>query len=883
MPKHKSNFTNPFKALKSYEKDERKEFHGRRDETYGLYHSVKQQFFTVFYGDSGSGKSSLINAGLSPKLEANGFLPIRFRMIHVLTSSLGITEHVENTIRQMDVETEFTQEEERGYLNKTLWGFFHYNKFFKDGKQIIPVLMFDQFEEIFQSKEYAKNEQFIRELSDLIENHPPRKYLSDLNDHDYDLTRDYPNCRVMISLKSSYIPHLGKLSNRLPSLNSQNKWVFLDLLTYHQALSIIQNLGGNENFDDGAAEEIVNRLAENDVTRHSRKASPIMLSLFCHELFENVVQKKGRAINKDDIKGEEVIFENFYNSAMAPVSTKTKRYIEKNLVTQDSRSIWPEAKFRSDNISEKDLNVLIDEKKILNRNSTSDGTAFIEVSHDKIGDVIIKASNKRKEKWQNIKPLLLGAGAIIAVLVVVGIVNYINENKKAQLYQKISEESSWFREIDASDRDVALTTLMSLENNEEKYRTKERSFALASRALEKAKNNDMSIGLKYLYEAQKMDKNTITEGAIQDFPETIVYSETTNVDGELYSLAVSKENTLIMATDSEISFRNIDTYAVFETIGYSGLSQAYPGASLKGLQNGYSVYYPGRLGAYKIDERGNITNIIPNPISAVANFDGTRFYMGTYGGKFYAQPSNSNVSQIQDKIPSNGGQVYDMSISPNKRYLAYSNEKGSIHIYDFETEQEVASLLGFPSGIISLTFTTDNFIFFGSNNSFAYLWDWKNEESPGKSVQHDEYIHFVTYDPVNERYLTCSADNTARLYDKDLELLQIMNHGGDVYTAQFINDGAKILTGSKDKKLYTWTIIDREDVDFDFLASLPPLPENEYFEYVIDFDEVKLIDADTQRKYLEFLDHKINHTTIKSESDALKNMKNELTNILSAD
>ncbi len=60
---------NPYKGLSSYEQDDSELFFGRKDLIKKLKKKVKKQQFTVVLGASGTGKSSLVKAGLLPALK----------------------------------------------------------------------------------------------------------------------------------------------------------------------------------------------------------------------------------------------------------------------------------------------------------------------------------------------------------------------------------------------------------------------------------------------------------------------------------------------------------------------------------------------------------------------------------------------------------------------------------------------------------------------------------------------------------------------------------------------------------------------------------------------------------------------------------------------
>ena len=65
---------NPYKGLASFNEDDSYRFYGRKEAVKTVYDKVKQQDFVVIVGNSGTGKSSLIKAGLFPLLIADGYI-----------------------------------------------------------------------------------------------------------------------------------------------------------------------------------------------------------------------------------------------------------------------------------------------------------------------------------------------------------------------------------------------------------------------------------------------------------------------------------------------------------------------------------------------------------------------------------------------------------------------------------------------------------------------------------------------------------------------------------------------------------------------------------------------------------------------------------------
>jgi ABC-type arginine transport system ATPase subunit len=64
---------NPYVGPKPFTRDKENLFFGRRADIVNLYAQVASHRTVLFYSQSGAGKSSLLNAGLIPKLEKEGY------------------------------------------------------------------------------------------------------------------------------------------------------------------------------------------------------------------------------------------------------------------------------------------------------------------------------------------------------------------------------------------------------------------------------------------------------------------------------------------------------------------------------------------------------------------------------------------------------------------------------------------------------------------------------------------------------------------------------------------------------------------------------------------------------------------------------------------
>ena len=72
----------PWLGLRSFTEKAQPFFFGRSAEEDDLYERILDKPLTILFGQSGLGKSSLLQAALVPRLRATGFLPVVIRLDH---------------------------------------------------------------------------------------------------------------------------------------------------------------------------------------------------------------------------------------------------------------------------------------------------------------------------------------------------------------------------------------------------------------------------------------------------------------------------------------------------------------------------------------------------------------------------------------------------------------------------------------------------------------------------------------------------------------------------------------------------------------------------------------------------------------------------------
>lgn len=346
---------NPWPGLAAFTEAQRDFFFGRSGESAELARRARARMLTILFGQSGLGKTSLLRAGLFPRLREQDAIPILVRLNHV-PGALPLADQVRQAIgeavkaRQIDAPLLTTES------GQTLWEYFHRRglEFWTPrNRPATLVLVFDQFEEIYtlgrlgeQTRE--RGEQFLVELADLVENRPPAKLQKRLaeategaDDQDPPFDFDAAPCRVLLSLREDYLPDLEGLRARAPSINENR--MRLQPLNGRQALEVLCQ-GGRELIEQSTAARVVRFVAGAGSVEASTEADvqslegldiePALLSIFAHELNRKRQALGLGRITPDLLAGHrDQIINDFYERSVGDLPPAVRVFIEDSLLT----------------------------------------------------------------------------------------------------------------------------------------------------------------------------------------------------------------------------------------------------------------------------------------------------------------------------------------------------------------------------------------------------------------------------------------------------------------------------------------------------------------------------------------------------------------------
>ena len=216
-----------YPGLRPFDRSQSAIFYGRNEDVQRLSNLILRERLTVLFSKSGIGKTSLLAAGVSPELEKKGFVPIFLRADKTGSS---IVAEVQNTLRNHPQSYPAEQIDNFEIDDTGLWETVKRLDFDQDGLPATPVLIFDQFEEVFTlGHSLEVQDEFIDSLADLVNEEMPERVrlhlLNTLHETDSKVSRkvmnwleEAPSLRCVVSIRSDFLHLLDEISPRIPGI-----------------------------------------------------------------------------------------------------------------------------------------------------------------------------------------------------------------------------------------------------------------------------------------------------------------------------------------------------------------------------------------------------------------------------------------------------------------------------------------------------------------------------------------------------------------------------------------------------------------------------------------------------------------------------------------
>jgi WD40 repeat protein/energy-coupling factor transporter ATP-binding protein EcfA2 len=153
------------------------------------------------------------------------------------------------------------------------------------------------------------------------------------------------------------------------------------------------------------------------------------------------------------------------------------------------------------------------------------------------------------------------------------------------------------------------------------------------------------------------------------------------------------------------------------------------------------------------------------------------------------------------------GGVSSVAFSPDSRTLATASADGMVKLWDTTSHQELATLRGHTGGVTTVAFSPDGrTLATGSSDKTVKLWDASSHQELATLTGHSDGVFSVAFSPDSKTLATGGADQTVKLWAaaSHKELATLKKHYGTIYAVAFSSDGRMLASGGEDRTVKLW-------------------------------------------------------------------------------
>ena len=168
---------------------------------------------------------------------------------------------------------------------------------------------------------------------------------------------------------------------------------------------------------------------------------------------------------------------------------------------------------------------------------------------------------------------------------------------------------------------------------------------------------------------------------------------------------------------------------------------------------------------------------------------------------------NTSTGKEVKTLTGHTDEVIAVSFSPDSKFLASASDGGIIKLWDASTGKEIKTLDGHTNGVNGVSFSPDGKLLASANSdNTVKLWN----TSTGKEIKtlngHTSFVNGVRFSPDGKLLASASIDNTVKLWNLKTgkEIKTLTGHTNSVKGVSFSPDGKLLVSASADKTLKLW-------------------------------------------------------------------------------
>ncbi|MBI3240902.1 MAG: hypothetical protein HYZ49_01220 [Chloroflexi bacterium] len=722
----------PYKGLLEYRLSDAELFFGRERAIHDLLQNLGRGPLTVLHSESGAGKTSLLQAGLSPQLIAAGHLPLYLRPYNLSPSVVIKRAFIANP-GQLPL---------RDFLRQVC------NVL---GAQTTLYILLDQFEEAFTQLAETDREAFIGDLAECL----------------YD---DGLNVRWVLALRSEYF---GNLANFRPRIRSpfENDYR-LNRLTRVEAQEVIAKPAERQGlaFEPGLIDALLDDLGKNEI-------APPQIQLVCLSLFEELEAGQTlitRALYEREGGAAGILrghLERVLSRDLRPEQRAAARRLLETLISSEAQRV---VRLHRDLVAEmgvkgvtpETLDIILSQlvdSRLLRANETDDGLVY-ELAHDYLlGEIKLDPDVQARKAAQEL----------------------LEQEARAYRRYKTLLTEDRLKVIEPYIAELRLTAeaeQLLAESRAEVERERREDEARRQKELDDARK------LAEETEARRKAETERAREAEQSSARLRARNRTLTIVGAVALLAavaavffgvLSNRNATEAQRQSQISLaRQLAAVALNQINADPERAvllalEAYRTAPLFEAEN--ALHQAFGASQIRLAFRGHTGEVW----SARFSTDGQRII--TASDDKTAIVWNAVTGEALYVLSGHNDAVLSARFSPDDKYVVTASKDGTARVWDAETSQEMKTLNGHEGAVRDAQFSPDGkLIVTAGEDGTVRIWDAASGREGRKWMAYPPIVFPVTatFNSDGTQIATIGGDGLARIWDATASL-ELFEFGGD--------------------------------------------------------------------------------------------------------